>query len=368
MMDKLKLAVLFGGRSGEHEISLRSARSVVRALDPSKYEVVEIGITKDGHWFGGEEVLLSFERGDIQDLSRVTMLGEPERGSLYLRHEDRMEKNHEIDAVFPVLHGSYCEDGTVQGLLELADIPYVGAGVLASAVAMDKALFKDVMRAQEIPVVDWVVFPSTALEEDTEAALDRAESIGGYPLFTKPANLGSSVGISRCNHRSDLVEGLFEAAMYDRRVIVEKGLDAREIEVSVLGNEDPAASVAGEIVPSDEFYTYDAKYVDDDSELIIPAPIDDATSDMARKLAVDAFKAIDGAGMARVDFLLDRVSGELFMNEINTIPGFTSISMYPKLWEATGLDYGDLLDKLIELAFQRQDQKDKLVRTYGERS
>lgn len=368
MMDKLKLAVLFGGRSGEHEVSLMSARSVVSALDPSKYEIVEIGITKDGRWFGGEEVLASFERGDIQDLSCFTMLGEPEQGSLYLRHEDRMEKNHEIDAVFPVLHGSYGEDGTVQGLLELADIPYVGAGVLASAVAMDKALFKDVMRAQGIPVVDWVVFPSTVLDEDADAALDRAESIGGYPLFTKPANLGSSVGISRCNHRSDLIEGLHEAAMYDRRVIVEKGLDAREIEVSVLGNEDPAASVAGEIVPSDEFYTYDAKYVDDDSELIIPAPIDDATSDKARKLAVDSYKAIDGAGMARVDFLLDRASGELFMNEINTIPGFTSISMYPKLWEATGLEYGDLLDKLIELAFQRQDQKDKLVRTYGERS
>ncbi|MFA9406036.1 MAG: D-alanine--D-alanine ligase family protein [Anaerolineales bacterium] len=367
-MDKLKLAVLFGGRSGEHEVSLMSARSVVSALDPSKYEIVEIGITKDGRWFGGEEVLASFERGDIQDLSCFTMLGEPEQGSLYLRHEDRMEKNHEIDAVFPVLHGSYGEDGTVQGLLELADIPYVGAGVLASAVAMDKALFKDVMRAQGIPVVDWVVFPSTVLDEDADAALDRAESIGGYPLFTKPANLGSSVGISRCNHRSDLIEGLHEAAMYDRRVIVEKGLDAREIEVSVLGNEDPAASVAGEIVPSDEFYTYDAKYVDDDSELIIPAPIDDATSDKARKLAVDSYKAIDGAGMARVDFLLDRASGELFMNEINTIPGFTSISMYPKLWEATGLEYGDLLDKLIELAFQRQDQKDKLVRTYGERS
>ncbi len=368
MMDKLKLAVLFGGRSGEHEVSLMSARSVINALDPSKYEVVEIGITKDGHWFGGEEVLSSFERGDIQGLSRVTLLGEPERGSLYLRHEGRMEKYHEIDAVFPVLHGSYCEDGTVQGLLELADIPYVGAGVLASAVAMDKALFKDVMRAQGIPVVDWVVFPSKVLEEDVDAALDRAESIGGYPLFTKPANLGSSVGISRCTHRSDLIEGLHEAALYDRRVIVEKGLDAREIEVSVLGNEDPVASVAGEIVPSDEFYTYDAKYVDDDSELLIPAPIDDTTSDMARKLAVDAYKAIDGAGMARVDFLLDRESGELFVNELNTIPGFTSISMYPKLWDATGLGYDDLLDKLIELAFQRQDQKDKLVRTYGEHS
>ncbi len=233
---------------------------------------------------------------------------------------------------------------------------------------MDKALFKDVMRAQGIPVVDGIIIPSTDLADDAEAVLDQAESIGGYPLFTKPANLGSSVGISRCNGRSDLIEGLLEAALYDRRVIVEKGIDAREIEVSVLGNEVPIASVPGEVVPGDEFYTYDAKYVDDDSELLIPAPIDDSTSDLARQLAVNAFEAIDGAGMARVDFLLDRVSGDLFLNEINTIPGFTSISMYPKLWEATGLDYGDLLDRLIELAFQRQDQKDKLVRTYGEHS
>jgi D-alanine-D-alanine ligase len=229
---------------------------------------------------------------------------------------------------------------------------------------MDKGLFKTVMRANDIPVVDWTVVLASEMSEDMDGVLDRAEALAPYPLFTKPANLGSSVGVNKCHGRSDLIEGLMEAAMYDRRILVEQGLTAREIEVSVLGNEDPAASIAGEVVPSDEFYSYNAKYIDDTSALLIPAPIDDETMEQAQEMAVDAFKAIDGAGMGRVDFLLDQQFGRLYMNEINTIPGFTKISMYPKLWEASGLSYPTLLDRLIELAFERHAQKDRLVRSY----
>ena len=367
MTSKIRLAVLFGGRSGEHEVSLMSARSVLSALDRNKYEVVEVGITKEGIWLSGEQVLEAFENGDHTQLYRVAVFAVPEEEYIYQWSEGgRCQKLCEVDVFFPVLHGTYSEDGTMQGLLELMDKPYVGAGVLASALAMDKGVFKDVMRSHAIPVVDWVVFPSTLLEEDIEGALDLAESLGDYPLFVKPANLGSSVGISRCTSRSDLVEGLHEAAMYDRRVLVEMGIDAREIEVSVLGNEDAQASIPGEIIPSDDFYTYNAKYIDDASELIIPAQIDEVTKDEAMDLAIRAYKAIDGAGMARVDFLLDRQSNTLYMNEINTIPGFTNISMYPKLWEASGIAYGDLLDRLVELAMIRHGQKAKLVRSYGD--
>ncbi|HHH81575.1 MAG TPA: D-alanine--D-alanine ligase [Chloroflexi bacterium] len=367
--EKRTVGVFFGGRSGEHEISLLSARSILAALDREKYELVQIGITKDGRWLSGEQVLDAFEAGDLGSLRPVAMLPEPDEGALYWREPDRpLEVCARLQVAFPVLHGTYGEDGTLQGMLELADIPYVGGGVLASSAAMDKGLFKAVMRAWDIPVVDWVVFTAVDLEADFEAALKKAEALGPYPLFTKPANLGSSVGISRCRNRADLVEGLREAARYDRRVIVECGLDAREIEISVLGNERPQASVAGEIVPSDAFYSYKAKYQDDDSELIIPAHIEADLMARARELAVRAYEAIDGAGMARVDFLLDRKTGELYLNEINTIPGFTKISMYPKLWEASGLSYPALLDRLIELALERHRQKGGLVRSYEDAS
>jgi D-alanine-D-alanine ligase len=247
----------------------------------------------------------------------------------------------------------------------MADIAYVGGGVLASSVAMDKGLFKQVMRAHGIPVVDSALVLSTLIAADPEAAVRQASQAGPFPLFTKPANLGSSVGVSKCRSGSDLLEGLIDAARYDRRVIVEQGIEAREIEVSVLGNEEPQASVPGEIVPSDEFYSYRAKYLDDASELRIPAPIDATTAAEVRRLAVAAYTAIDGAGMARADFLLDRKTGTLYMNELNTLPGFTQISMYPKLWEASGLPYPALMDRLIELALDRQAQKDHLLRTYG---
>ncbi len=366
-VSELTVGVLFGGRSGEHEVSLLSARSVLDALDRTRYEVVEIGITHEGAWLAGGNALEAFESGELAALEPVTLLPEPGEHVLLTRGEDGIwQPLAALDVAFPVLHGTFGEDGTVQGLFELAELPYVGAGVLASSVAMDKGLFKQLMRARHIPVADFVLLDTLELEADLEQALEKAESVADYPLFVKPANLGSSVGVSKARGRSDLVEGLMDAGQYDRRIVVEKAIPGREIEVSVLGNEQPEASMPGEIVPSDEFYSYRAKYVDDTSELHIPAPIDPETAEEARRMAIEAYLAVDCAGMARVDLLLDKMNGKLYMNEINTIPGFTKISMYPKLWEASGLPYSELMDRLIELALERQKQKDRLVRSYGD--
>jgi D-alanine-D-alanine ligase len=263
-----------------------------------------------------------------------------------------------------VLHGTFGEDGTLQGLFELADLAYVGAGVTGSAVGMDKGVFKDVMRANGIPIVASAVLLRSEIEQDMPTTLAQAEGVSPYPLFVKPANLGSSVGISKCNHRSDLAEGLKEAALYDRRVIVEQGVQAREIEVAVLGNDRPQASVPGEILPSREFYSYESKYVDGTSGLVIPAPLPPETAEMVRQLAVRAYQAIDCAGMARVDFFVEKGNDRIFLNELNTIPGFTSISMYPKLWEASGLPYAQLVDRLVQLALERKQERDRTERRF----
>jgi D-alanine-D-alanine ligase len=363
----MTVGVIFGGRSGEHEVSLMSATSVVEALDPAKYDIVQIGITHDGRWLSGPAALPAFKQGQIEDLQPVALLAEPGRDGLYLSEEGhQLSMLRKIDVFFPVLHGTFGEDGTLQGVFEMAEVAYVGAGVLSSSVAMDKGVFKNLMREHQIPVVDFIVVLSSHVEENIDECVRRAEATSDYPLFTKPANMGSSVGVSKANDRDQLVKGLQLAAKYDRRLLVEQGVDAREIEVSVLGNEEPEASVAGEIVPGAEFYSYEAKYIDDTSELMIPAPIPEETSKEIRRLAVGAFKAIDGAGMARADFLLEKQTNRIFINELNTIPGFTKISMYPKLWDASGLDYSALMDRLIELALERRAQCDRLVRHYGE--
>jgi D-alanine-D-alanine ligase len=270
-----------------------------------------------------------------------------------------LERFSDIDVVFPVLHGTYGEDGTLQGLLEMADLAYVGAGVTGSSVGMDKGVFKDVMRAIGIPTVESVIVLRSEIENHIEDVIRSAEKVSAYPLFVKPANLGSSVGITKCNSRADLGEGLMEAAAFDRRILVERGVDAREIEVSVLGNDAPQASVPGEVLPSREFYSYESKYVDGTSNLLIPAPLPTETADKIRQLAVQAYTAIDCAGMARVDFFIEKVTDEIYLNEVNTIPGFTSISMYPKLWEATGLPYTQLVDRLVELALERKTDRDR---------
>ena len=341
-----------------------SARSVLSVLDPLKYNVTQIGITRQGEWLSGDHVIDRFEAHDYETLLPAVLLPEPRLGQLFLVQYDRLETSTAIDVVFPLIHGTFGEDGTLQGLLELADLAYVGGGVLASSVGMDKSLFKDVMRANGIPVVESILVTRAQLEKDLPSVLSQVESSLPYPVFVKPVNLGSSVGITKCASYSSLRQGLLDAARFDRRVMIERGVNAREIEVSVLGNEEPIASVPGEILPQDEFYTYAAKYISKESRLIIPAELDASISEQIRQVAVKAYKAIDGAGMARVDFLLERESGELYLSEINTIPGFTSISMYPKLWDASGISYPALIDQLVDLALQRKLDRDNTLRTY----
>ncbi len=370
MDKKLRIAVLFGGRSGEHEVSLMSARSVLSALDPEKYEITQIGITKDGVWMAGENVLDALSKGQTEDenLKQVVIIPDQYHNRIWkIQIEDfawMLEPLADVDVVFPVLHGTFGEDGTLQGLLELADLAYVGAGVTGSSVGMDKGVFKDVMRANDIPTVESVIVLRSEVEKNIEAVICQAEAVGPYPLFVKPANLGSSVGITKCNNRADLGEGLMEAAAYDRRVLVERGVNAHEIEVSVLGNDAPQTSILGEVLPSREFYSYESKYVDGTSGLLIPAPLPDETAEKIRQMAVTAYKAIDCAGMARVDFFVEKATGEIYLNEVNTIPGFTSISLYPKLWEASGLPYTKLVDRLVELALERKADRDRTERRF----
>ncbi len=369
---KLRVGVLFGGRSGEHEISLISARSVMRVMDPEKYEVIPIGITRDGRWLGSGDPMAALAQGDENLSSPVALLGDPShRGIVSLKElEPHLARAMlaELDVVFPVLHGPYGEDGTVQGLLDIAGIPYVGAGVTASALGMDKAIFKDLMRAHGLPVVKYIVVKRREWERDPEGTMDRVEEALGYPVFTKPANLGSSVGVHKCRNREELARGLRDAARYDRKLLVEAAVpQAREIEVSVLGNDEPIASVPGEIIPSREFYSYAAKYLDDGdraSQLLIPAPLPPELAERTRELAIRAYLAVDCAGMARVDFLLSRETGDLFISEINTIPGFTAISMYPKLWEASGIPYPELIDRLIQLALERYADRARCAISY----
>lgn len=370
--NKLRIGVIFGGQSGEHDVSLMSAQSVMSALDREKYEIIPIGISREGRWITGN-VFAALSSG-ASGSRPAALLPDPKAAALM--QIDQSEKEAagisvvaELDVVIPILHGTYGEDGTVQGLLELAGLPYVGAGVVGSAVGMDKAIFKYVMTANGIPVLPWLLAVNTTWAGDPSAIIDEIEAKLTYPVFTKPANLGSSVGICKCSNRPELVKGLAEAFRFDRRVVIEQGIDARELEVAVLGNEDPEASIVGEIRPRRDFYDYYAKYVaepgsDDESELLIPADISQEMSDEVRWLAIRAYKAIDCAGMGRVDLMLDKENGGLYLNEINTIPGFTQISMYPKLWEATGLSYAQLLDRLIALALERRDVKENLTTTF----
>jgi len=364
----LTIALLFGGRSGEHEISLMSARSVLSVLDPARYNVIQVGITHEGAWLTGENALAAFEQGRTSGLLPASLHPDPSKPGLYIirngGEREILEKLADVDVYFPVLHGSYGEDGTIQGLFEMADVAYIGAGVVGASVGMDKGVFKEVMRAQGIPVVESIVALRPEIENDMETVIRRAEAISEYPLFVKPANLGSSVGVTKCRTRSDLAEGLMDAAQYDRRVLIERGVpEAREIEISVLGNDDPQASVAGEIIPGADFYSYDAKYVLDTSVPVIPATLTEAQVEQVREYAIRAFKAIDACGMARVDFFVSK-TGQVFLNELNTIPGFTKISMYPKLWEASGLAYPELVNRLIDLALERKSERDRTVRAY----
>ena len=339
------------------------------ALDRTKYDVVPIGITKQGRWIAGDNALPTLAAladpkklpvsGQQSAVSNQPALGPALETTEMTLPTGDWRLHAGIDVVFPVLHGPMGEDGTVQGLLELAGVPYVGCGVLASAVGLDKAMMKAAFSAAGLPQVPWLLVRRAEWRADSAGAIERIEAHLHYPVFVKPANMGSSVGITRATDSFTLAQGLDEAARYDRRIVVEQGIDAREIEVSVLGNDEPQASVAGEIVPSNEWYDYQAKYLGGESKILIPAPISDALAEQVRQMAIQAFKAIDGAGLARVDFLLDRGSEALYLNEANTMPGFTPVSMYAKMWAASGLSYSALLDRLIELALERHQHKSR---------
>lgn len=378
---KLRVGILFGGRSGEHEVSLTSAASLLKALDPAKYEVVPIGITREGRWMVGQtpdRLGATAERllpGVLANGTPVAASADPTGPALLPLNTASPASGGpplappgagpQVDVIFPVLHGTFGEDGTVQGLFELAGIPYVGAGVLASATGMDKDVMKRLFRDAGLPVVPSLTVLRNEWERDSAPARRLIAKRIGYPLFVKPANLGSSVGISKVHNRRELGAAISLAAEYDRKVLVEKAVkDAREIECAVLGNDHPEASVVGEVISVNEFYDYEAKYIKEGSELIIPARLTKRQTARVRDFALRAFRAIDGAGMARVDFLLSGKRGKLFVNEINTIPGFTPISMYPKLWEASGIPYPQLVDRLIELALERHREKARTQYSY----
>ncbi len=352
----MRVGIVFGGRSGEHEVSVTSAGSIFKHIDRARYEPVAIKIEKDGRWTLPDQPPMALTAAEVIKHARETSAGSHAIGG----GEPAVLGALHLDVVFPVLHGPYGEDGTIQGLLELANLPYVGPGVLASAAGMDKAVMKVLFAARGLPLCKWHGFVRAEWERAPSVVLDAIAALG-YPLFVKPANLGSSVGISKVKTAAELLPAIEMALEFDRKVVVEAAVpQAREIECAVLGNEEPAASVPGEIIPSREFYDYEAKYIDDDSKTVIPADLPASTVATVQRLSIEAFRAIDAAGLARVDFLLSRETGEIVLNEINTMPGFTSISMYSKMWDASGVAYPALVDRLIQLALDRHAQKQRL--------
>jgi D-alanine-D-alanine ligase len=352
-VSKLRVGVIFGGRSGEHEVSIASAASIFKHLDRSLYEPVPIRIEKDGRWALASKAPTAISAADVLKQSATEALQTVEPTAAVSRSG--------IDVVFPVLHGTYGEDGTVQGLLELANVPYVGCGVLASAAGMDKAVMKKLFIHHGLPVGPFLVALRHEWERNAASITGRVREELTYPVFVKPANLGSSVGISKAKSDGDFEQAMTLALQFDRKVVIEAAVpNAREIECAVLGNDDPEASIPGEVIPGREFYDYEAKYLDDSSQTLIPAPLGEQQTADVRRLSIEAFKAVECTGMARVDFLLSRDTGEWFVNEVNTIPGFTTISMYPKMWEATGLSYPRLLERLIQLAIERHSEKQRL--------
>jgi len=360
-MEKLRVGLIFGGRSVEHEVSIASATSIQRALDPARYEVTLVAIDHDGRWHRGSPALPpeASVRGEL-----VSLPAAPGSHALVPATSGGVGGASDLDVIFPIVHGRGGEDGALQGLLELAGIPYVGSGVLGSALQMDKEVAKRLLHAGGVPIAPWVLVREVELRRDPRAAAARALREIRAPLFVKPANQGSSVGISRVNDPALLEAALVEAARYDTKILVEPAIDAREIEVALLGNDRLEASVPGEIRTHHEFYDYEAKYVDEDTELIIPAELDERQVRTAQRLAIRAGEILECEGLGRVDFLMDRATGALWVNEVNSLPGFTEVSMYPKLWEASGLPYPALLDRLIELALDRHRVRGKLETVY----
>jgi len=368
---KIRIGIIFGGRSGEHEVSFCSASSIIKAINKDKYTVVPIGITKEGRWISPQDSELALQSGKIEGKSTVILLNDPS-GNALIRTDNnqRLDKSftlERVDVIFPVLHGPYGEDGTVQGLLELANIPYVGAGVAASAISMDKDLMKTIFQQKGLPILKWITIKRKEWQKDKEKILSLIQNVFEYPLFVKPTNLGSSVGITKVHEKEELEGAIDLASSYDRKILIEEGLEeVREIECGVLGNDEPRASVVGEVRPAGEFYDYDSKYIDKETQLIVPADLPDGVSQEVQEIALRAFKAVDGAGMARVDFFVSKKENKIYLSEINTIPGFTSVSMYPRLWEASGISYPDLINRLIQLALERHQDKNQNKISYDE--
>jgi D-alanine-D-alanine ligase len=367
---KIRVGLVFGGRSGEHEVSIASAASVMANLDHDKYEIIPLGITKAGSWLLGTEPmkLLAAEQNvqpgteddSLEQTQAVTLTGDPSlRRLIAVQGSEQLGDKGSLDVIFPVLHGTYGEDGTLQGLLEMANVPYVGCGVLGSALGMDKEKMKLVFLAVGLPVADYLVYRRHEWERSPNTIMDAVEQRLGYPCFVKPVNLGSSVGVNKAHNREELDHAIRVAAEYDRKILIERSINCRELECAVLGNDEPIASVVGEVIASNEFYDYNAKYIDNKSQTIIPADIPQAVAEEVRRQSIQAFSALDLSGLARVDFFLEKETGKVYINEVNTLPGFTQISMYPKLWEATGLPYRQLLDRLIELAIERHEDKQR---------
>ena len=358
-MTRLRIGVLFGGRSTEHEVSILSAQSIIAAMDPQRFEAVPLYIDKNGRWLVGG----SIKRLVSEDPAAkyVYLPPDPTQRSLVPARDGIGPSPGlpPLDVVFPVFHGLNGEDGTIQGVLELANLPYVGAGVLGSALGLDKIYMKRAFAAAGLPIVDYLPITRRQYEQDPDAFIAVVEERLGYPCFSKFANSGSSVATTKAHDRAELIDGLRLACSFDRKLLVERAIDARELEVSVLGNDEPQASVVGEVVPAHEFYDYDAKYLDEGSRLLIPAPIEAGVAEEVRGMALRAFQAVDAAGMARVDFFMERKTGRILLNELNTIPGFTRISMYPKLWDASGISYPRLIERLVELAIERFNDKQR---------
>ena len=377
MSRKINLGIFFGGRSCEHEVSVTSSRSILNAIDRDKYNVHLIGIDKSGHWHLTDDIDKLAASGSVAALGNDSSASSSSV-SMSLHHQGNLTPQLSsqdqggrdvsppaLDAIFPVLHGTFGEDGTLQGVLEMAGIPYVGCGVAASALAMDKALAKKVFAAAGIPQAAYRAYRQSDWNRDQESIIQTIEDRLGYAVFVKPANLGSSVGISKAKDRDELIKAINHAFEFDTKIVVEDSMEnCHEVECAILGNDDPEASILGEIIPGAEFYNYETKYIDDKSELVVPAPLDESTTERVRQMAIDAFLAIDGSGLARVDFFVHHETNEIFLNEVNTMPGFTPISMYPRLWAASGVPYEELIDRLIQLAIDEHNSKQSLKRSF----
>jgi len=368
---KIRVGLIFGGKSGEHEVSFCSATSIIKAINKDKYTVVPIGITKEGRWISPQDSELALQSGKIEGKSTVILLNDPSGNALIcIDNNQRLDKSpalEKLDIIFPVLHGPFGEDGTIQGLLELANIPYVGAGVAASAISMDKDLMKTIFQQRSLPILKWMTIKRKEWQKDKEKILSLIQNGFEYPLFVKPTNLGSSIGITKVHEKEELEGAIDLASSYDRKILIEEGLEeVREIECGVLGNDEPWASVVGEVRPAGEFYDYDSKYIDKETQLIVPADLPVGISQEVQEIALRAFKAVDAVGMARVDFFVSKKENKIYLSEINTIPGFTSVSMYPRLWKASGVPYSELIDRLIQLALERHQDKNQNKISYDE--